>query len=99
MKVASCTLRIPYPELSSTLANRPRWGGTLPALGNNPLEIAVPRAGGHVVLHMAMSQFSYGALAEHRARCEQLPVDGGFDIQGNLTRDPGAIEASQRPLP
>ena len=28
-----------------------------------------------------------------------LPVDGGFDEAGNLTRDPGAIEKSQRPLP
>jgi len=28
-----------------------------------------------------------------------LPVEGGFDHAGNLTRDPAAIEASQRPLP
>ncbi|HEY1494133.1 MAG TPA: 3-dehydro-L-gulonate 2-dehydrogenase [Candidatus Solibacter sp.] len=84
---------------TNTLPNLPPWGGTLPALGNNPLVIAVPRAEGHVVLDTAMSQFSYGALAEHGARGEQLPVDGGFDSQGNLTRDPGAIEASQRPLP
>jgi 3-dehydro-L-gulonate 2-dehydrogenase len=84
---------------TNTLPNLPPWGGTLPALGNNPLVIAVPRSGGHIVLDMAMSQFSYGALAEHRARGEQLPVDGGFDSQGNLTRDPGAIEASERPLP
>jgi 3-dehydro-L-gulonate 2-dehydrogenase len=28
-----------------------------------------------------------------------LPLDGGFDVEGNLTRDPGAIEASQRALP
>jgi 3-dehydro-L-gulonate 2-dehydrogenase len=26
-------------------------------------------------------------------------VDGGFDAEGNLTRDPAAIEQSQRPLP
>ena len=80
---------------TNTLPNLHAWGGTLPALGNNPLVIAVPRSGGHIVLDMAMSQFSYGALAEHRARGEQLPVDGGFDSQGNLTRDPGAIEASE----
>ncbi len=58
--------------------------------------IAVPRAGGHVVLDMAMSQFSYGALESYRKRGEKLPVDGGFDKEGNLTRDPGAIEQSQR---
>jgi 3-dehydro-L-gulonate 2-dehydrogenase len=32
-------------------------------------------------------------------RGERLPVDGGFDQAGQLTRDPGAIEASNRPLP
>jgi len=52
-----------------------------------------------VVLDMAMSQFSYGALESYRKRGEMLPLDGGFDVEGNLTRDPGAIEASQRALP
>jgi 3-dehydro-L-gulonate 2-dehydrogenase len=28
-----------------------------------------------------------------------LPVDGGFDAAGKLTRDPAAIEQSLRPLP
>jgi 3-dehydro-L-gulonate 2-dehydrogenase len=46
-----------------------------------------------------MSQFSYGALASYRMRGELLPVDGGFDSDGKLTRDPGAIEDSNRPLP
>jgi 3-dehydro-L-gulonate 2-dehydrogenase len=48
---------------------------------------------------MAMSQFSYGTLESYRQRGEMLPVDGGFDAEGNLTRDPAAIEQSQRPLP
>jgi 3-dehydro-L-gulonate 2-dehydrogenase len=52
-----------------------------------------------VVLDMAMSQFSYGQLESYRKRGEMLPVDGGFDSQGNLTRDPAAIEESWRPLP
>jgi 3-dehydro-L-gulonate 2-dehydrogenase len=68
-------------------------------VGNNPLVIAVPRTAGHVVLDMAMSQFSYGALASYRMRSEMLPVEGGFDAEGQLTRDPAAIEASGRPLP
>jgi len=51
------------------------------------------------VLDMAMSQFSYGALESYRRRGEQLPVEGGFDAEGKLTRDPGAIEKSQRLLP
>ena len=46
-----------------------------------------------------MSQFSFGALKSYRLRGEPLPVDGGFDVAGRLTRDPAAIEASKRPLP
>lgn len=84
---------------TNTLPNLPPWGGAVPRIGNNPMVIAVPRAAGHVVLDMAMSQFSYGALASYRQRGELLPVEGGFDSQGNLTRDPAAIERSQRPLP
>jgi 3-dehydro-L-gulonate 2-dehydrogenase len=84
---------------TNTLANLPPWGASLPAVGNNPLIIAVPRPAGHVILDMAMSQFSYGALTSYRQKGQLLPVDGGFDLSGNLTRDPAAIEASQRPLP
>ena len=84
---------------TNTLPNLPPWGAEAPRIGNNPLVIAVPRAAGHVVLDMALSQFSYGALASYRKRGEQLPVDGGFDAAGRLTRDPAAIEASKRPLP
>jgi len=84
---------------TNTLANLPPWGASDCRVGNNPLVIGVPRPGGHVVLDMAVSQFSYGALATHSARGELLPVDGGFDSEGRLTRDPAAIEASGRPLP
>ncbi len=84
---------------TNTMPNLPPWGGTEPCLGNNPLVIAVPRAGGDVVLDMAMSQFSYGALESYRKRGEPLPVDGGFDAQGKLTRNAEAIEQTQRPLP
>jgi 3-dehydro-L-gulonate 2-dehydrogenase len=84
---------------TNTMPNVPPWGGVEPAIGNNPLVIAVPRAKGHVVLDMAVSQFSYGALESYRKRGEMLPVDGGFDAEGRLTRDPAAIEQSQRLLP
>jgi 3-dehydro-L-gulonate 2-dehydrogenase len=84
---------------TNTMPNLPPWGGLDPVLGNNPLVFAVPREKGHVVLDMAMSQFSYGTLESYRKRGEQLPVDGGFDEAGKLTRDPGAIERSWRPLP
>jgi 3-dehydro-L-gulonate 2-dehydrogenase len=87
---------------TNTLPNLPPWGATEPRIGNNPLVIAVPAAKGsdaHVVLDMAMSQFSYGGLASYRRRQELLPVAGGFDASGELTRDPAAIETSGRPLP
>jgi 3-dehydro-L-gulonate 2-dehydrogenase len=84
---------------TNTMPNQPPWGGIEPVIGNNPLVIAVPRADGPVVLDMAMSQFSYGALESYRKRGEMLPVDGGFDAEGKLTRDPGAIEQSRRLLP
>jgi 3-dehydro-L-gulonate 2-dehydrogenase len=89
---------------SNTLANLPAWGTAIPTVGNNPLVIAIPRASksspdGHVVLDMAMSQFSYGTLAAYSKRNAPLPVPGGFDTEGNLTTDAAAIEASQRALP
>jgi 3-dehydro-L-gulonate 2-dehydrogenase len=76
---------------TNTLPNLPPWGAADPRLGNNPLVIAVPRADGHVVLDTAMSQFSFGALEAYRRRGELLPVAGGFDESGELTRDPAAI--------
>jgi 3-dehydro-L-gulonate 2-dehydrogenase len=84
---------------TNTLPNLPPWGAIDARIGNNPIVVSVPRPGGHVVLDMALSQFSYGALASYRLRGEPLPVAGGFDAQGELTRDPAAIEASRRPLP
>ena len=84
---------------TNTLPNLPPWGADTPRIGNNPIVIAVPRASGHVVLDMALSQFSFGALAGYRARGESLPVPGGFDRHGQLTQDAAEIEASGRALP
>src|SRR5438309_1305910 len=84
---------------TNTLANMPPWNAADPRVGNNPLVVAVPRAQGHVVVDMALSQFSIGALAGYRARREPLPVAGGFDREGNLTHDAEAIERSGRLLP
>jgi 3-dehydro-L-gulonate 2-dehydrogenase len=85
---------------TNTMPNLPPWGATTPALGNNPLVVAVPRASGaHIVLDIAMSQFSYGSLAAYAARGEKLPVPGGFDTRGELSTDPAAIEQTQRALP
>lgn len=70
----------------------PPWEGKRNALGNNPLVFAAPGENGeHLVLDMAMSQFSMGRLNTHRAEKEALPVLGGADAQGNPTTDPAAI--------
>jgi 3-dehydro-L-gulonate 2-dehydrogenase len=85
---------------TNTLANLPPWGASSSALGNNPIVIAIPRAdGAHVILDMAMSQYSFGALSGYKARGQQLPVPGGYDLTGNITTDPAAIDASARALP
>lgn len=98
---------------TNTNPNTPAWGTTGPTLGNNPLVLAIPRprpsaapddatafaGGSHVVLDMALSQFSYGQIDAHIARGQQLPFPGGFDLEGNLTTDPVAIRASYRALP
>lgn len=84
---------------TNTMPNLPPWGGVERAIGNNPLVIGVPRRKGAVVLDMAMSQFSYGAIESYRRRGEMLPVEGGYDVRGRLTRDPAEIEESWRPLP
>lgn len=84
---------------TNTLANLPPWGASDARLGNNPIVIAVPRTEGPVVLDMAMSQFSFGALESYRRRNELLPVVGGYDTAGELTRNAAEIETSRRPLP
>jgi 3-dehydro-L-gulonate 2-dehydrogenase len=84
---------------SNTIANMPPWGGIEPRLGNNPLVIAIPYKNEPMVLDMAMSQFSYGKLQEYERKTELLPVAGGYDKQGELTREPGLIMTSHRPLP
>lgn len=85
---------------TNTIANMPPWGGRDPKLGNNPLVIAVPRPSGrHVVLDMALSQYSYGQLQEHQLHSRKLEVPGGYDDEGRLTQDPASILRSQRALP
>ena len=77
----------------------PLWGSDQPGVGNNPFCIGIPREDGPIVLDMAMSQYAYGKLGVYRLAGKQLPYPGGFDSQGNLTTDPGAIEESKRILP
>jgi 3-dehydro-L-gulonate 2-dehydrogenase len=84
---------------TNTIANMPAWGAKNSKLGNNPLVLAVPNPPEAVVLDMAMSQFSYGIMEAHQLRKQELPLAGGFDENGNLTRNPDAILKSKRPVP
>ena len=69
----------------------PLWGSVEPSVGNNPFCIGIPHKDGNIVLDMAMSQYAYGKLQVMRLAGKQLPYPGGFDKDGNLTSDPGAI--------
>lgn len=84
---------------TNTTGNMPPWGATEPKLGNNPLVIAIPYGDEAVVLDMAMSQYSYGALDLYKSKQQPLPTPGGYDNTGRLTDDPAAIVASRRVLP
>lgn len=84
---------------TNSIANMPPWGGKDATLGNNPLVIAVPRKEGHLVLDMAMSQYSYGKLHEHHLAGKKLAHPGGYDDEGKLSHDPNAIMKSKRTLP
>ncbi|MDR3411176.1 MAG: 3-dehydro-L-gulonate 2-dehydrogenase [Formivibrio sp.] len=83
---------------TNSIAVMPPWGAKECRIGTNPLIVAVP--GDPVTMvDMSMSMFSYGMLEVNRLAGRQLPVDGGFDDAGNLTRDPAPIEKNRRILP
>jgi 3-dehydro-L-gulonate 2-dehydrogenase len=84
---------------TNTIANLPPWGGVDPRLGNNPLIIAVPRESGHVVLDMAVSQYSFGKLQQYNAAGDELPLPGGYNKAGELTTNAGEIMETWRLLP
>jgi 3-dehydro-L-gulonate 2-dehydrogenase len=87
---------------TNTPPNMPAWGdesGTL-SVGNNPIVMAAPgEAGEHLVLDMALSQFSFGRLDTHRAENKPLPVPGGTDSSGAPTTDAAAILNGGHPWP
>jgi len=84
---------------TNTESCMPAWGAKSGGIGNNPFIMAVPRKEGHIVLDMAMSQYSYGKLEVTRLKNQKLPYPGGFDENGDLSDDPGEIEATRRVLP
>jgi len=84
---------------TNTFPNMPAWGGADPRLGNNPLMLAFPGPEGPVVVDMAMSQFSYGALELAKLDGRQMPLPAGYDEQGELTTDPEQVLKTMRILP
>ncbi|HVW98451.1 MAG TPA: 3-dehydro-L-gulonate 2-dehydrogenase [Mucilaginibacter sp.] len=84
---------------TNTIANLPPWGGIDRRLGNNPLVLAVPRKNGHVVLDMAISQYSVGKLRQYSSLNQELPLPGGYDENGMLTTNSANILDSGRLLP
>lgn len=84
---------------TNTNPNMPPWGGKTPTLGNNPLIISVPRNEGHIVLDMAMSQYSYGKLQTYSLKNEKLPFPCGWDNNGQITHDPDEVLANERIMP
>lgn len=84
---------------TNTMPNMPTWGAVDSRIGNNPLVFAFPRKEGHLIVDMAMSQFSYGALELARLQGREMQIDAGFDKDGHLTKDPDAVIKSRRTLP
>jgi len=84
---------------TNTIANMPAWGAKESRLGNNPLIIAIPYGDEAIILDMAMSQFSFGKVEQADLRGEELPVPGGFNDKGELSKDPAAIIKSSLLLP
>ncbi|SFE21487.1 3-dehydro-L-gulonate 2-dehydrogenase [Lentibacillus persicus] len=77
---------------TNTLPNMPAWGAIDQRIGNNPLILALPRKKGNVVVDLALSQFSYGKIEEYKFGNQTLPVPGGYDSDGNLTKNPKEIK-------
>lgn len=83
---------------TNSIAVMPPWGSKECRIGTNPLIVAIPSKP-ITMVDMSMSMFSYGMLEVNRLAGRELPVDGGFDDDGNLTKEPGVIEKNRRILP
>lgn len=83
---------------TNSIAVMPAWGSKACSIGTNPLIVAIPSTP-ITMVDMSMSMFSYGMLEVNRLAGRTLPVDGGFDDEGHLTREPGVIEKNRRILP
>jgi 3-dehydro-L-gulonate 2-dehydrogenase len=61
--------------------------------------MALPYKDEAIVLDMAMSQYSFGAMELSLLRSEKLSAHGGYNKNGELTNDPAEVLESRRALP
>jgi 3-dehydro-L-gulonate 2-dehydrogenase len=83
---------------TNSIAVMPAWGGKDHRIGSNPLIMAMPGEP-PVLVDCSMSQYSYGQLQNYVLADKELPVVGGFDDEGNLTKDAHKLWENKRLLP
>ena len=77
--------------MCNTRPMMPAPGAREPAVGTNPLAIALPAKGkGAVVFDMAMSEVAMGKIRAAAANGEPIPRGWALDAQGWQTTDPAA---------
>jgi len=76
------------------------FGTKSPLLGTNPLTAAVPASKGKpIVLDMSMSTVARGRIRMFALQNKEMPMDWGFDQEGNPTSDPNeALKGSLVPI-
>lgn len=85
---------------TTSCANMAPWGGAEATIGNNPFVMSIPRENGeHAVVDFALCQYSYGKMENYQLLNKELPMVGGHDLSGRLSRNPEAIIKSKRALP
>ena len=84
---------------TNTVPNMPPWGGKDARLGNNPIVFAIPHGDNPVLVDVAMSMFSYGKLEAYARAGKELPVDGGFNENQEITRNAAEILKTHQCIP
>lgn len=84
---------------TNTVPNMPPWGGRDARLGNNPVVLAIPHGDTPVLVDVAMSMFSYGKLESYARSGKELPVDGGYNKEQQITKNAAEILETHQCIP
>lgn len=84
---------------TNTVPNMPPWGGRDARLGNNPVVLAIPHGDTPVLVDVAMSMFSYGKLESYAREGRELPVDGGYNKEQQITKNAAEILETHQCIP